>query len=177
MFFLVLLLSLAGNSGHLTWVRYSSFKSSATHSYQLLRRADSGSSRQNCSFRFSTSLSLAGNSGRLTWVRYSSFKSSATHSYQLLRRADSGSSRQNCSFRFSTSLSLAGNSGRLTWVRHSSRKSSATHSYLAVCAVFSCVQTMVWLPVLGIFNVRVDVAACDCTLGLYGHRKRVGTEN
>ena len=35
---------------------------------------------------------------------------------------------------------------------------------------------MVWLPVLGIFNVRTDVVdARDCTLGLYGHRKRVCT--
>ena len=65
-----------------------------------------------------------------------------------------------------TSLSLAGNSGRLTWVRHSSRKSSATYSYQ--CVVFLCVRTMVWLPVLGIFNVRTDVDACDCTRVLYG---------
>ena len=56
----------------------------------------------------------------------------------------------------SYSLSLAGNSGRLTWV-------------------FSCVQTMVWLPVFGVFNVPADVDACDCTQRLYGHRKRVYT--
>ena len=31
---------------------------------------------------------------------------------------------------------------------------------------------MVWLPVFGIFNVHTDVDACDCTPGLYGHRKR-----
>ena len=38
----------------------------------------------------------------------------------------------------------------------------------------SCVQTMVWLPVFGIFNVRTDADACaDFTRGLYGHRKRV----
>ena len=30
---------------------------------------------------------------------------------------------------------------------------------------------MVCLPVFGIFNVRADVDACDCTQWLYGHRK------
>ena len=30
---------------------------------------------------------------------------------------------------------------------------------------------MAWLPVFGIFNVRADVDACDCTQGLYGHRE------
>ena len=51
------------------------------------------------------------------------------------------------------------------------------YPFLSVCAVFSCVQTMVWLPVFGIFNVRTDVDACDCIRGLYGHRKRVCTES
>ena len=36
---------------------------------------------------------------------------------------------------------------------------------IGVHVVFSCVQTMVWLPVFGIFNVRTDVDACDCTRG------------
>ena len=36
---------------------------------------------------------------------------------------------------------------------------------------------MVWLPLFGIFNVRTHVDACDCTQGLYGHRKRVCTGN
>ena len=40
------------------------------------------------------------------------------------------------------------------------------------CAVFSCVQTMVWLPVFVVVNVRTDADACDCTRGLYGHRER-----
>ena len=31
--------------------------------------------------------------------------------------------------------------------------------FLSVCAIFSCVQTMVWLPVFWIFNVRTDVDA------------------
>ena len=51
------------------------------------------------------------------------------------------------------------------------------YPFLSVCAVFSCVQTMVWLPVLGIFNVRTDVDACDCTTGLYRHRERFCTES
>ena len=34
---------------------------------------------------------------------------------------------------------------------------------------------MVWLPMFGIFNVRTDADACDCTRGLYGHRERVCT--
>ena len=59
---------------------------------------------------------------------------------------------------------------------HSSRKSSATHSYQCVYIEFSRrVQTMVWLPAFEIFNVLTDVDASDCTLGLYGHRKRVCT--
>ena len=36
-----------------------------------------------------------------------------------------------------------------------------------VCAVFSCVPTMVWLPILEIFNVCIDVSVCDSTQGLY----------
>ena len=42
---------------------------------------------------------------------------------------------------------------------------------LSVCAAFLHVQTMVCLPVLGIFNVYTGVDACDCTWGLYGHSK------
>ena len=34
---------------------------------------------------------------------------------------------------------------------------------------------MVWLPVLDIFNLNTDLDACDCTQGLYEHRKRVCT--
>ena len=44
------------------------------------------------------------------------------------------------------------------------------YPFLLVCAAFSCVRTMVWLPVFGIFNVRADVDACDCTWGLYRHQ-------
>ena len=51
------------------------------------------------------------------------------------------------------------------------------YPFLSVCAVFLCVQTMVWLPMFGIFNTHTDVPACNCTQGLYGHRKRVCTES
>ena len=39
------------------------------------------------------------------------------------------------------------------------------NSFLPVCAVFSCVQTMVPLPVRGILNTHADVEACNCTQG------------
>ena len=67
----------------------------------------------------------------------------------------------------------------LTWVRHSSYKSCATHSYpfLSVCVVYSCVRTVLWLPVSGIFNVHTDANAGSCMQGLYRHRKRVCTES
>ena len=51
------------------------------------------------------------------------------------------------------------------------------YPFLSVCGVFSCIQTMIWLPMFGIFNVRSDADACDCTRGLCGHRKRVRTES
>ena len=43
--------------------------------------------------------------------------------------------------------------------------------FLPVCAVFSCVPTMVWLSVSEICNVRIDVGASDCTRVLYGHHE------
>ena len=59
----------------------------------------------------------------------------------------------------------------VSWVRHSRRKRSATHSYhsISACSIFMCQNNMV--PSLGIFNMRTDVDACDCTRGLYGHCK------
>ena len=39
------------------------------------------------------------------------------------------------------------------------------YPFLSGCAAFSCVQTTVWLPVFGVFNVRTDVDACDGTQG------------
>ena len=46
------------------------------------------------------------------------------------------------------------------------------YSLLSVYAVFSCVspKKMVWLPVFGIFNVRTDVNACDCTREAVPHQ-------
>ena len=45
---------------------------------------------------------------------------------------------------------------------------------VSVCSNCLCLNSgmaaRVW-----IFNVRTDVDACDCTRGLYGHRKRVCT--
>ena len=49
------------------------------------------------------------------------------------------------------------------------------YPFLPVCAVFSCVQTMVWLAVFVICNVHTHVDASDCTRGLYGHRTSVST--
>ena len=59
---------------------------------------------------------------------------------------------------------------------HSSRKSSATHAYQRVQCF--CVQTMLWLPVFGTWNVSADFGGCDCTRRLHGCRKnkRVCTE-
>ena len=43
------------------------------------------------------------------------------------------------------------------------------YPFLSMCAVFSCVQTMVRLPVSGIFNVRTNVDVCDFTRWLHGN--------
>ena len=50
------------------------------------------------------------------------------------------------------------------------------YSFLSVCAVFLCVQTTVWLPVFGTFNVCTEISACECTRGLYRCCKRVCTK-
>ena len=71
----------------------------------------------------------------------------------------------------STALSLPGNSGRLALDKPQEQR----YPILSVCAVFSCVQTMDWLPVFAIFNVHTDDDTCDCTRVLSGHRKRVCT--
>ena len=52
------------------------------------------------------------------------------------------------------SLSLVGDSGHHTWLRHSMQPQEQCYPFLSVCAGFSCVQTMAWLPAFGIFNVR-----------------------
>ena len=51
------------------------------------------------------------------------------------------------------------------------------YPFLSACAVFWDVQTMVWLPVFGIFNVCTDVDVYDCIRWLRGHRRRVCTES
>ena len=67
-----------------------------------------------------------------------------------------------------TSLSLAGSSGPLTWVR------AVLSMPINVCSIFVC-QTMVWLPVFGIFNMHTDVDAYDCIQELYRRNMRVCT--
>ena len=76
------------------------------------------------------------------------------------------------SFFITLHLPLVGNLGRLTRIRLQ-QPQEQRHLFLTVCAVFSCVQTKVWLPMLGIFNVHTDVNVFDCTQGLYRHRKKV----
>ena len=53
-------------------------------------------------------------------------------------------------------LSHVGNFGCLTWVRLQQLQEQC-YPFLKVHVVFLCVQTKVWLPVLGIFNVGTDV--------------------
>ena len=49
---------------------------------------------------------------------------------------------------FYTSLSLVGNLGCFALVRRQQPQEQC-HPFQPVCAVFSCVQTMAWLPVFG----------------------------
>ena len=65
-------------------------------------------------------------------------------------------------FFFYTSFFPCGNSGRLIRVRPQ-QPQEQRYPFLTVRAVFSCVQTKIWLSMLGIFNVRTDVNARDCT--------------
>ena len=60
---------------------------------------------------------------------------------------------------------FVGNSGRLTWVKLQQLQEQC-YLLLTLRAVVSCFQTIVWLPVLGIFHVRTAVKACDCTRGV-----------
>ena len=63
------------------------------------------------------------------------------------------------------------------WLGKAQQPQEQRYPFLSVCAVFSCVQTMVRLPKFGIVHVRTDVDACDRTRGLYGYSKRVCTES
>ena len=73
-------------------------------------------------------------------------------------------------------MSFAGKSGHRTWVR---LQQAQDQHYPSVpeCAISSCVQTGLWLPAFGIFNMHADVDVCNCTWGLYKNCKRVCTVN
>ena len=78
---------------------------------------------------------------------------------------------------FSTSSSFAGTSGHLTWARYTAAARAAPPMPISVYSVFG-VQTMLWLPVFGTFNVSADFGGCACTRRLHGRRenKRACTE-
>ena len=71
-------------------------------------------------------------------------------------------------------VQFVGNLGCLTWVRLQQPQEQC-YPFWAVCAVFLCVQTMVCLRLLGIFNMCTSVDASNCTWGLYKHWKRICT--
>ena len=73
----------------------------------------------------------------------------------------------------SASLSLVGNSGHLNWVIKTAAARAALPFFISVCSVLTYPYNGTRLPVFGIFNMRTDVDACDCTRGEYGHRKRI----
>ena len=68
------------------------------------------------------------------------------------------------------------NSGHFTWASLQ-QPQEQRYPFLTVRAVFLCIQTKVWLPLRGMFNVRTDVKACNWTWGLCGHCKWVCTES
>ena len=74
-----------------------------------------------------------------------------------------------------TSLSLAGGKFGSPYLGKAQQPQVQRDLFLPERVVFSCDETMVWLPVFVIFIVRPDVDACDCTRKLYGHHKRVCT--
>ena len=51
-----------------------------------------------------------------------------------------------------------GNLGHLSkaYLGKAEQAQGQCYLFLSVCAVFSCVQVMVWLPVWGIFNGHID---------------------
>ena len=77
-------------------------------------------------------------------------------------------------FLHSNSLSLVGDQGRLPWVRP-----QELHEQCGIPIRMSCVRTIVWMPVFGIFttHTHTDSDACSCTWGLYKHCKWVCAEN
>ena len=52
-----------------------------------------------------------------------------------------------------------------SFVLHQQQPQEQSCPFLSVCVVYSCVQTVVWPPVSGIFNMHTDIEACDCTPG------------
>ena len=54
---------------------------------------------------------------------------------------------------FSTSLSFVGNA-RLRYLGKAQQLQKQRYPFVSVCVAFSCVQTMVWLPVFRIFNMH-----------------------
>ena len=100
------------------------------------------------------------------------------HCYNVKTKVCLSSHHSYSSFVFffdSTSLSLVHTKLVSPYLGKAQQPREQRYPFLPACVVFSCVRTMVWLPVFGIFNVHTDVDACDCTRELYGHRKRVCT--
>ena len=62
---------------------------------------------------------------------------------------------------------------RVAYLGKPLQRQEKRYPFLSVRAVFPCVQTAVLVPLFGIFNVRKDADACDCTQELCGHCKRV----
>ena len=73
-------------------------------------------------------------------------------------------------------MTLAPNSGRLTWVRAKQPQEQRYPSLSVVCSIFLCPNNAMASSVWDC-NVRIDVDACDCTRGLYGHHEKVCTVN
>ena len=70
-----------------------------------------------------------------------------------------------------------GKFGLLSLVKRTAATRAALPFPTSVCSISLCVQTVVWLPGFGVFNVQTDVDACDCTQWLHKHHYRVCTES
>ena len=66
--------------------------------------------------------------------------------------------------------------GHLTWVELQQLQEQC-YLILVMYATLSCFQTMIWLPVWGIFNVHSCVDACGCTQEWYECHERVSAES
>ena len=75
---------------------------------------------------------------------------------------------------FSTFLSCAGSSDRLTYYLGTEQQpQEQRYPFLPECVVIAFVQARYMAA--SVWDVYVRTDACDCTQGLYGHRKRVCT--